>query len=78
MAENGGDFEYDVALSFAGEDRETVERFANLLEADGFSVFYDNWSKAELWGKDLYVHLTKIYRDESKYCLMLLSERSSA
>ncbi len=37
-------------------------------------MFYDEYAQAELWGKDLYVHLTKIYRDESKYCLMLLSE----
>ena len=36
-------------------------------------MFYDEYAEAELWGKDLYVHLTKVYRDESKFCLMLLS-----
>ena len=78
MAENGGDFEYDVALSFAGEDRETVERFANLLEADGFSVFYDNWSKAELWGKDLYQHLDEVYAQKARFCVMFLSAAYAA
>jgi len=34
-----GDFEYDVTVSFAGEDRATAERFAALLKSKGFSVF---------------------------------------
>ena len=32
-------FEFDAALSFAGEDREHAEALAKKLEADGFSVF---------------------------------------
>src|SRR5438132_199612 len=61
MAVNSGEYEYDVALSFAGENRETVEQFAKLLEAEGFTVFYDNWKKADLWGRDLYQHLDEVY-----------------
>lgn len=59
------DFEYDVAVSFAGEDRATAERFAELLKAEGFSVFYDLWNKVDLWGRDLYTHLAEVY---SKKC----------
>ncbi|WP_074906655.1 toll/interleukin-1 receptor domain-containing protein [Nitrosomonas communis] len=47
---------------------------ASSLVTKGANVFYDEYEQANLWGKDLYAHLTKIYRDESKYCLMLLSE----
>jgi hypothetical protein len=32
------------------------------------------YEQANLWGKDLYVHLSKVYKDEAKYCLMLISE----
>ena len=41
------------------------------------TVFYDEFEKAGLWGKDLYEHLISIYRDNSKYCLMLISESYS-
>jgi len=38
-------------------------------------VFYDKYAEADLWGEDLYVRLTKVYRDDSKFCLMLVSKR---
>ena len=65
---------YDIAISFAGEDRNVASEIASGLVTKGLNVFYDEYAKTDLWGKDLYVHLTKIYRDESKYCLMLLSD----
>jgi hypothetical protein len=65
---------YDVVISFAGEDRDIADALASGLVTKGINVFYDEYERANLWGKDLYVHLTKIYRDESKYCLMLISE----
>jgi hypothetical protein len=46
-------FEYDIALSFAGEQRKQVEEIAQCLEAAGVEVFYDNFSKSQLWGEDL-------------------------
>lgn len=64
---------YDVAISFAGEDRPFAEAIASGLTTKGLNVFYDAYEEAELWGKDLYVHFTKIYSDDSKFCLMLLS-----
>ena len=65
---------YDIAVSFAGEDRDYVEQIANAIRLKGMSVFYDKYEEADLWGKDLYVHLTKVYKDYSKYCLMFISE----
>lgn len=65
---------YDIVMSFAGEDRSVAESIASHLVVKGINVFYDEYEKVDLWGKDLYSHLTKIYRDESKYCLMLISE----
>jgi len=44
-------FEYDVALSFAGEDRVYVEKVAKYLKEKGIKVFYDDYEKTGLWGK---------------------------
>lgn len=71
---SSGEFEYDVAVSFAGEDRATAERFAEVLKAQGLMVFYDSWEQANLWGRDLYVHLDEVYAKKARYCVMFLSE----
>lgn len=57
---------YDVALSFAGEDREYVEQVANLLGSSGVKVFYDRFEEADLWGKNLYDYLIDIYQNKAK------------
>lgn len=44
-------FEYDVALSFAGEDRRFVEECAEILRSLCINVFYDNYEKEVLLGK---------------------------
>lgn len=69
--------DYDVALSFAGEDRAYVEMVAEQLRARGVSVFYDRYEQAGLWGKDLFVHLTHVYREKAKFTLMFCSHAYS-
>ena len=68
------EYEYDVVLSFAGEDRQHVEALAELLAANRYKVFYDKYDRAQLWGKNLYTHLSAIYKDKARYCVMFLSE----
>jgi len=68
------DFEYDVAISFAGEDRDIAEQIAYRLNKMGVRVFYDKYEAANLWGKDLYTHLIDIYKNKAKFCLMLISK----
>ena len=65
--------EYDIAISFAGEDRIVAEQIAEKLKSDGVRVFYDSYEKATLWGKDLYEHLNDIYKNKATYCLMVIS-----
>jgi len=67
-------FEFDVALSFAGSDRQIAESLAELLVAEGLSVFYDLYVQARLWGKDLYQHLQRVYRDRARYCVVFVSK----
>lgn len=66
--------EYDVALSFAGEDREYVEAVASELKKQGVRVFYDNFETVNLWGKDLYTHLQDVYQNQAKYTVIFISE----
>lgn len=46
-------FDYDVAISFAGEQRREAEAIAKCLTDSGVKVFYDKYEQANLWGKDL-------------------------
>jgi len=65
---------YDVALSFAGDDREYVDRVARCLQAEGVRVFYDKFEDTKLWGKDLYTHLSDVYQNQAFFTVMFISE----
>lgn len=67
-------FEYDVTLSFAGEDRDYVEKLADKLKERGIKVFYDKYETGNLWGKDLYQHLNDIYKNKAEYCIIFISK----
>jgi len=67
-------FQYDVCLSFAGQNRAYVERVANALRSRGIRVFYDKYERVELWGKDLYSHLDFLYRYAARYCVVFVSK----
>ena len=45
-------YEFDVAVSFAGEDREFVEEVVAQLKQAGLRVFYDSDYVAEMWGEE--------------------------
>jgi hypothetical protein len=65
-------FRYDVAFSYAGEDREYVERVARAVEGR-IRIFYDRHEQIGLWGKNLYTHLSEIYGNGARFCVMFLS-----
>jgi hypothetical protein len=67
-------YEFDVALSFAGEDRSYVEQVAHALREQGVAVFYDQFEVVELWGANLYERLDEIYRKGSRYAVVFTSE----
>ena len=64
---------YDVALSFAGEQRPYVERVAKALSENGLAVFYDAYEQANLWGKNLYDHLADVYQNQASYVVIFAS-----
>jgi hypothetical protein len=66
--------EFEIALSFAGEDRAYVDQVANLLRDSGVKVFYDIFEEATLWGKNLYDYLSDVYQNKALYTVMFISE----
>jgi hypothetical protein len=67
-------FRYDVAVSFAGEDRALAKELADHLRDYRLKVFFDDYVQPELIGKDLYSHLAAIYSNECLYCIVLISK----
>lgn len=66
-------FKYDIAISFAGEDRHIVEPYANVLKSRGVRVFFDKYEQHELWGEDLYEYLNNVYKNKARYCVLFIS-----
>ena len=64
---------FDVAVSFAGTEREPAEKLAEILRAAGITVFYDNFYPEHLWGKNLTAFLDEIYRKRAKFCVVFVS-----
>lgn len=69
-----GDYPFDIAISFAGEDRLVAIRLVELLKVKGVKVFYDLNEQANMWGKNLDEHLSDVYENKARYCLMLISK----
>jgi len=66
--------QFDVALSFAGEDREYVEKVADILDKMNIKVFYDKHETITLWGKDLYTYLQDIYTNKARFTIIFCSK----
>lgn len=64
---------YDVALSFAGEDRGYVDEVAERLHDKGVNVFYDRFEEANLWGRDLTEAFDEIFLHGARFVVMFLS-----
>jgi len=65
--------EFEIALSFAGEDRVYVDQVANILRDCGVKVFYDIFEESTLWGKNLYDYLSDVYQNKALYTIMFIS-----
>jgi hypothetical protein len=65
---------YDIALSFAGENREYVGMVADDLKVRGVSVFYDEFEKVALWGDDLTERFVDVYMKNASYAVLFISK----
>ncbi len=66
--------EFEIGLSFAGEQREYVEEVAHHLKELGIRTFYDDYATIDLWGKNLYQHLNDVYKNKCLYCIIFISK----
>jgi hypothetical protein len=71
-------YNFDIAVSFAGEDREVVQRYCDILSSKGLKVFYDKYEQIGLWGANLYDKLDEIYRTKALFCVIFISKDYAA
>ena len=64
---------FQVALSFAGEQRTYVRQVADALAARHIAVFYDEFQANTLWGTDGAEHFHQIYSRDTQYVVMFIS-----
>ncbi len=67
-------YTYEVALSFAGEQRDYVRAVNQALKALDVKTFYDDDHAVDLWGKNHTEELPRIYAEDSHLVLMFISE----
>ena len=65
---------FDIAFSYAGEDRRIAKELAESLTERGYKVFYDDFHQHESWGRDLAEFLGEIYENSARYCLLITSK----
>jgi hypothetical protein len=71
----GVEAEYDVALSFAGEDREYAEKLHDYLSDEDLAVFYDLAEQARILTRDVEAYLEPIYESKARYVVAVLGEK---
>ena len=69
----GPERRWDVALSFAGAQRDYVGQVAEALKARGVRCFYDADEQVLLWGTHLAEELPRIYARESAAVVVFIS-----
>ena len=60
-------FDFHIALTFSGEDRNLVENISKSLKERGVKTFYDKDYQTKLWGKRLTKEFEEIYSKKSRY-----------
>ena len=68
------DARYQVALSFAGEQRKYVEDVARHLRSRSMDVFYDGFEKVRLWGRSGAEEFHEVFAKQSAYVVMFISK----
>jgi hypothetical protein len=67
------DYRFDIAVSFAGEDREYVSEIVEAVKGD-MEVFYDADYQVEAWGKDGGEYFSDMYQNQARYVVMFISQ----
>jgi TIR domain len=71
-------YDYDVAVTFAGEDRQFVQDVVKQVIQAGYKVFYDQDEQVTLWGEELTEYFPNVYEERSRYAVMFVSRYYAA
>jgi hypothetical protein len=74
----GPGVQWDVALSFAAENRGYVEQVARALRVRGVRCFYDADEQIELWGRYLTEELSAVYGERAAAVVVFISAEYGA
>lgn len=66
---------FDVAISFAGSERDYARAIQGILTENGVKVFFDELYEVELWGENLVEELGDIYESKARFCLIIVSQQ---
>jgi hypothetical protein len=66
-------YKYDIGISYASEQKEYVKQLADSLDKAGLKYFVDFNEPERLWGTYIPEELRKIYVEESRIILVILS-----
>lgn len=68
-------YQYEIAISFANEDRNAAIALVLALKKVGFKkIYYYPEERANEWGIELKPKLVKIYSEEARYAIILFSD----
>lgn len=67
-------YEYEFAISFAGENRQLAQLIATQLQEFDCAVFYDEWFEANFLGKTWHKSFAQIFGDQSRFVVCLLDK----
>lgn len=67
-------FKFEVALSYASEQKDYVDVAYNIISKNGIKCFYDPMFKSKLWGTNLPAYFHDVYYSQSRYCIMFISK----
>ncbi|MGH2777389.1 MAG: TIR domain-containing protein [Actinomycetota bacterium] len=76
MSEVEETHDFDIAVSFAGEDRDYVSEVVEGVK-DGMKVFYDEDYVVETWGEDLVDFFTNLYQHRARFVVMFISRHDA-
>ncbi|HET6990242.1 MAG TPA: hypothetical protein VFJ43_02915, partial [Bacteroidia bacterium] len=65
---------YDIAFSYAEEDRAYVDEVAAILRENEVKIFCDKFDEVELWGQDMSERFCEIFQKSSRYFVPFISQ----
>lgn len=68
------EYQFDFALSFAGENRELARLIADQLDLFDCAVFYDEYFEANYLGKAWHKSFTQIFGEQARFVICLLDK----